>query len=292
MTSHTDGADAAPTPSSDGGPSPGDLLPVAVEAAQAGAEVLRHYFRRSDLKVETKKGYDLVTQADHESERQVLKILQTAFPGHRVLAEESGWSAEQGEFSWFVDPLDGTSNFSQGLPTFCVSIACRRGEELQAGVVLDPQGDNLFTAERGGGAFWNGEVMKVASRETLDGAFLATGYPFKARESLDLYLKVFRDVLLRARGIRRCGSAALDLAYTAAGVYDGFFEFRLSPWDFAAGALLLEEAGGKITDLDGGAGYFRGGNLIAGSQGVHRQLLAVANDHVDESALDGVHPLG
>lgn len=285
-----------PTSNSDseaavGEPTPSDLLSTAVEAAQVGAEVLDHYFRRTDLQVEAKEGYDVVTQADYESERRILDVLKGAFPQHRVLAEESGWNTQQGQYSWFVDPLDGTSNFSRGLPTFCVSIACCRGNELMAGVVLDPQGKNLFTAERGGGAFWNGQPMHVSPQTTLDGAFLATGYPFKAQEALDLYLKVFRDVFLRARGIRRCGSAALDLAYTAAGVYDGFFEFRLSPWDFAAGTLLLLEAGGTVTDLDGGDTFFRGGNLIAGPLDVHRELLAVTRQHAEEATLDAVHPL-
>lgn len=269
----------------------GEMLRTAVHAAEEGADILRRYFRTDELEVRTKVGYDLVTQADEESEARILEILQGRFPEHRVLAEESGWSSQGGTYQWFVDPLDGTSNFSHGLPTFCVSIACYQGATPLVGVVLDPMGDNLFTAQRGGGARWNGRPMSVSRREALDGAFLATGYPFKAREALDLYLKVFRDVFLQARGIRRCGSAALDLAYTAAGVYDGFFEFRLSPWDVAAGVLLVREAGGVITDLDGGESYLRSGNLIAGPEGVYQGLLAVARQHVDEAGLDAVHPL-
>ncbi len=268
-----------------------DLLRVAVEAATAGAEVLRHFFRRQDLDIRTKVGHDRVTEADHGSEKVILEILQRNFPEHRVLAEESGWNSQHGDHVWFVDPLDGTSNFSQGLPTFCISIACCRGSEILAAAVLDPLGENLFTAELGRGAQWNGQPMQISSHGALEGAFLATGYPFRARQALDLYLKVFRDVFLQARGIRRCGSAALDLAYTAAGVYDGFFEFRLSPWDFAAGILLLREAGGTITDLDGGENFFRSGNLIAGPPEVYRQLLSVARQHVDEAALEAVHPL-
>lgn len=268
-----------------------EMLSTAVHAAQEGATILRRYFRCDDLEVRTKVGYDLVTQADEESEACILEILQGRFPDHRVLAEESGWSSQGGTYQWFVDPLDGTSNFSHGLPNFCVSIACYQGATPLVGVVLDPMGDNLFTAQRGGGALWNGRPMSVSKRGALGGAFLATGYPFRAREALDLYLKVFRDVFLEARGIRRCGSAALDLAYTAAGVYDGFFEFRLSPWDVAAGVLLVREAGGVITDLDGGESYLSSGNLIAGSEEVYRGLLAVARQHVDEAGLDAVHPL-
>ena len=267
------------------------LLATAVQAAQEGADILRRYFRCDDLEVRTKVGYDLVTQADEESEARILEILQGRFPDHRVLAEESGWSAQGGTYQWFVDPLDGTSNFSHGLPTFCVSIACYQDTTPLVGVVLDPMGNNLFTAKRGGGAQWNGRPMTASTRSTLDGAFLATGYPFKAIEALDLYLKVFRDVFLHARGIRRCGSAALDLAYAAAGVYDGFFEFRLSPWDVAAGILLVREAGGVVTDLDGGEDFLRSGNLIAGPEGVYRELLAVARQHVDEARLDAIHPV-
>lgn len=271
---------------------PSELLACAVEAARAGGEVLRRTFRSVDLEIRAKGRHDFVTEADHESERTILEILRGRFPEHSVLAEESGFREGSGlEYSWLVDPLDGTSNFLQGLPVFCVSIGCRLGDEMVVGVVYDPLGENLFTASRGGGAFWNGRPMRISARPELEGAFLATGYPFKAQEALDLYLQVFRSVFLRARGIRRCGAAALDLAYTAAGVYDGFFEFRLSPWDFAAGSLMVREAGGRVSDLDGGEGYFSGGNLIAGPAQIHAELLALVREIADEAALDAVHPL-
>lgn len=270
---------------------PSELLDCAVEAARAGGEVLRRSFRSVDLEIQEKSRHDFVTEADHESEEKILEIILEHFPNHSILAEESGSQAGSGqEYSWFVDPLDGTSNFLQGLPVFCVSIGCRLGDEMVAGVVYDPLGESLFTSLRGGGAFWNGRPMQISSRPGLDGAFLATGYPFKAQEALDLYLRVFRSVFLQARGIRRCGAAALDLAYTAAGVYDGFFEFRLSPWDFAAGSLLVQEAGGQVTDLDGGKEYFSGGNLIAGPPTLHSELLALVQETADEAALDAVHP--
>ncbi len=201
-------------------------------------------------------------------------------------------NAGDSELTWLIDPLDGTANFLQGLPVFCISVACRQGRRVVAGAVLDPIGDNLFTASRGDGARWNGRPIEISDRSSLDGSFLATGYPFRARRALDTYLDVFRDVFLEVRAIRRCGAAALDLAYTAAGVYDGFFEFRLSPWDIAAGVLLVEEAGGRITDLDGGDGYFAGGNLVAGPHALHRQLLAVVRRHVDEAKLDRIDPIG
>lgn len=265
------------------------LVATAVEAAEAGAAVLRRYFRGTDLEVRLKGAHDFVTQADKESEAAILEILLGRYPDHHVLAEESGASHEAGPADdvcqWIIDPLDGTSNFLHGLPVFCVSIGCRRGGELLAGVILDPMGDNLFTACKGGGAWWNGRSMKVGNNPGLPSAFLATGYPFRVRAALDLYLDLFRDIFLQCRGIRRCGAAALDLAYTAAGVYDGFFELRLSPWDFAAGVLLVEEAGGVVTDYDGGQSYFQGGNILAGNPGVHAGLLETVARHATEAKI-------
>lgn len=268
-----------------------ELVETAVRGARAGAEVLERLFRDATLEVRAKGKHDFVTRADHESEARVVAEIRRRFPDHHVLAEESGQTrGSDTAFEWFIDPLDGTSNFLQGLPIFCISIACRHGDQVVAAVVLDPCGNNLFTAGQGLGAQWNGRPMRISRRPGLDGAFLATGYPFRSRRALDLYLEVFRAALLRARGIRRCGAAALDLAYTAAGVYDGFFEFRLSPWDFAAGVLLIREAGGIVTDLDGGEDFFRGGNLIAGSPAVHADLLQTVRRFVDEAALEAADP--
>ena len=267
-----------------------ELVDTAAGAARAGAEVLQRYFRGAAVEVQLKGRHDLVSQADHESEERIVAAIRRRYPDHRILAEESGASSGDSEYEWLIDPLDGTANFLQGLPVFCISIACRRRHRLVAAAVLDPIGDNLFVAALGDGARWNGRPMRVSDRHRLDGAFLATGYPFRARGALDLYLDVFRDVYLEVRSIRRCGAAALDLAYTAAGVYDGFFEFRLSPWDFAAGILLIRESGGRITDLDGGDREFAGGNLVAGPPGLHDQLLAVVQRHADEARLDQVDP--
>lgn len=269
------------------------LLDTAVDAARVGGAILRRYFRETDLEVRHKSEHDFVSKADHESEEAIAELICSRFPEHSLLAEEGGFRHDGGgDHEWIVDPLDGTSNFLQGLPVWCVSVACRRREdgEVVVGVVYDPLGENLFQAAVGEGAFWNGRPMRAAQRPGLDGAFLSTGYPFNARAALDLYLDVFRAVFLRARSIRRCGSAALDLAYTAAGVYDGFFEFRLSPWDFAAGILLQREAGGRITDLDGGENFFVSGNLIAGPPALHRELLEVVREFVDEAGLDAVEP--
>jgi myo-inositol-1(or 4)-monophosphatase len=270
-----------------------ELLTAALAAAEAGARVLSHHFRSATLHVESKGRHDFVTEADRESETAVLAEIRRRFPDHRILAEEGGGAGVGGDsdYEWLIDPLDGTTNFLHGLPVFCVSIACRRGSELLAGVVEDPVGGNRFTATRGGGALWNGAPMAVSAQAGLDGAFLATGYPFRALPTLDMYLEIFREVFRQAKAIRRCGSAALDLAYTAAGVYDGFFEFRLSPWDLGAGVLLIEEAGGRVSDLDGGDGYFAGGNLVAGTPGVQRALRAAVSHHVSEAALDRLNPV-
>jgi myo-inositol-1(or 4)-monophosphatase len=269
-----------------------DLLHTAVEGARAGGEVLRRYFRDESLVVDAKGVHDYVTQADRESEAAVVAAIRRRHPDHRIVAEEGG--VVQGEagagggdaHEWLIDPLDGTTNFLQGLPVFCVSVGCRRGDELVAGVVLDPLRDDLFTARRGGGAAWNGRPLAVSGRRGLDGSFLATGYPFKAKDALDAYLGVFRAAFLRARSIRRCGAAAIDLAYVAAGIYDGFFEFRLSAWDLAAGVLLIEEAGGTVSDLDGGRRFLESGNVVAGTAGVHRELLELVAEHASESLLD------
>ena len=269
-----------------------ELLATALAAAHAGVEVVSRYFRGADLEVRRKGENDFVTRADRESEAAVLAVIRERFPDHRVLAEEGGGAGVgQGEHEWLIDPLDGTTNFLQGLPVYCVSVACRRGEELLVGVIEDPEGGNLFSAVRGEGALWNGRRMWTSAREGLDGAFLATGYPFRALSTLDMYLAIFRDVFRRAKAIRRCGSAALDLAYTAAGVYDGFFEFRLSPWDIGAGALMVREAGGVVTDLDGGAGSFMSGNVVAGGAAVQRELLEIVQRHASEDAIERINPL-
>jgi len=262
-----------------------EALEVAVEAAREGGSVLRHHFRCAGLEVHEKAENDLVSAADRESEAVILEIIRRRFPDHGILSEEEGASGDGRVLSWVVDPLDGTNNFVHGLPFFCVSIAlCRRGAPI-VGVVYDPVGENLFTAKRGGGAQWNDRPMAVTSHAGLRGAFLATGFPFRSRQALELYLRTFEEVFREARAIRRCGAAALDLAYTAAGVYDGFFEFKLSRWDIAAGVLLVTEAGGTVTDLDGGEEFMVSGNVVAGGAAVWNDLQERVAVHADEAAV-------
>jgi myo-inositol-1(or 4)-monophosphatase len=266
------------------------LLDTATTAARAGGRVLRSLFGSSSLDVRRKGENDFVTRADHESEAAVIAEIRAAFPDHQVLAEEVGEIGGSGDVEWVIDPLDGTTNFLQGLPVFCVSVACHRDGELLAGAVYEPLSDRMFAGAKGQGATLDGKPMRVSGRPGLDGAFLATGYPFRAHAALDRYLAAFRDVFRQARAIRRCGAAALDLAHTAAGVYDGFFEFRLSPWDLAAGVLLIREAGGVVTDLDGGQSYLSRGNLVAGAPGVQAELLARVARHAGEADLEALTP--
>ena len=268
-----------------------ELLEGAVAAAEAGAGRLADRFRQGGLEASWKGKNDIVTLADHESEEAILGEIRRRYPEHSILAEEGGATGGQADYQWIVDPLDGTSNFLQGLPVWGVSVACRQGDELVAGVILDPQGGNRFAAALGAGASWNGAPMRVSERPGLAGGFVATGYPFRSKATLDLYLAAFREVFQHVRSIRRCGSAAVDLAYTAAGVYDGFFEFRLSVWDIAAGALLIREAGGVITDLDGGGRFLETGSVIAGGLAVHPELLAAVGRHADEGRLEAVDPI-
>jgi myo-inositol-1(or 4)-monophosphatase len=268
-----------------------EILETAVEAARAGGTVLRWRFGDESLVIDSKGVHDYVSQADRDSEAAVVAAVRRRHPAHRIVAEESGESGGgDGEHEWLIDPLDGTTNFLQGLPVFAVSVACLRRGEIVAGAILDPLRDDLFTACRGGGAFWNGRPLKVSGRPGVDGSFLATGYPFKAKGALDAYLGAFRSALQRAGAIRRCGAAAIDLAYTAAGIYDGFFELRLSPWDLAAGVLLIEEAGGVVSDLDGGDRFLAGGNVVAGNPAVHRELLAIFAEHASEGLVDRLVP--
>jgi myo-inositol-1(or 4)-monophosphatase len=278
------------------GHEPAALLETAAEAAQAGAAVLLEAWHGAGaegrLQVERKARNDLVSQADRDSEAAILSVIRRRFPGHRIVAEEGGGGEDNAasEYEWLCDPLDGTTNFLERLPIWCVSIACRRRRELVAGVVVEPLRGEVYAASRGGGATRNGLPMRVSGKTDPADAFLATGFPFRAHAALDLYLEVFREVFLGARAIRRCGAAALDLAHVAAGVYDGFFELRLSSWDVAAGALLVEEAGGVVTDWDGGPGYVSSGNIVAGTPAVQRELLRWVRLHATERSIAALVP--
>lgn len=262
------------------------VLEAAVDAARAGGDVLLHHWRRLPPgSIEEKKKNDFVTIADRQSEERIVSSIRSRFPSDDFLGEEGGQRGSGRARTWIVDPLDGTANFIAGFPFWCVSIAAREGNRIAAGVIFDPLRDELYVAERGSGAFRNGARLSVSPRTGLEGAFVATGFPFRSRDRIDLYLSLFKRVFLTARGIRRAGSAALDLAQVASGVFDGFFEFHLAPWDIAAGAILIEEAGGTVTDFDGGERFWERGNVIAGPAGIAADLRAIAAEILAEDAI-------
>jgi myo-inositol-1(or 4)-monophosphatase len=249
--------------------------------ARLGGQQLMAHWRSLDASEVTEKAHnDLVSTADLASERAILSAIRERFPDHIVLSEEAGWSGPAGSApTWIVDPLDGTTNFVHGIPQFAVSIGVAVEGRMEIGVIFDPCKGDLFSAIRGHGTRWNGNPCHVSTRSGLEGALLATGFPFRAHDVLDTYLAIFRDVFLRCKAIRRPGAAALDLAYTACGLFDGFFEFKLSAWDIAAGALLVEEAGGVITDMQKGADYLDSGDVVCGPAGVHQELLQIVARH-------------
>ena len=252
----------------------GREIEVAAEAARRAGEILLARWRMLPPgSVEEKAKNDFVSVADRESERAVVETIRAAFPGDGILGEEGARRSGSSGREWIVDPLDGTSNFIAGFPFWCVSIGLRDRGELVAGVVWDPLRGEMYRAEKGSGAFRNDQRLSVSRRASSDGAFLATGFPFRAHAKIDEYLAVFRALFLRGRAIRRAGSAALDLACVAAGVFDGFFEFRLSAWDIAAGAVLITEAGGVLRDFEGGERYLEKGDVVAGPAGVVEDVL-------------------
>lgn len=247
---------------------------ACVAAAQAGGKVLLGHFRQLDPATITEKTKnDFVSEADRAAEVAIRAELASRFPQYGFLGEEGG-SHGDAEIRWIVDPLDGTLNFVQGFPHWCVSVALWDAEGPVVGCVLDPLRNDCFLAVRGQGALWNGQPMRVSQQVGLEGAFLATGFAFQLGDRWPAFHAALGRVFPRAKGIRRPGSAALDLAHMACGIFDGYFELGLQPWDLAAGALLVQEAGGVITDWEGAQGWFGSGNLVAGTPGVQQELLA------------------
>ena len=242
---------------------PQPAVNIAVRAARSGAKTLLRMLNHMDsLSVVEKQRNDFVTTADTGAERAIIDEIRRNCPDHAILSEECGASGES-EFRWIIDPLDGTKNYIHGIPHFSISIAVQHKRVTEHAVIYDPLREELYTASRGGGAYLNDHRIRVSQRKTLDGAMLATGFPFRKKELLDRYLEMFRDLFAHATDVRRAGSAALDLAYVAAGRVDGFWELGLKPWDMAAGALLIREAGGICSDFAGGDNYLTSGNIIA-----------------------------
>ena len=218
---------------------------------------------------------NLVTEVDHLSEALIVKRIRDSFPDHGILTEESPETAKNSSYRWIVDPLDGTTNYSHGYPAFCVSIALEESRKIRLGAVYNPMLDELFVAEKGAGAFLNGRRLKVSQTAELSRSLLATGFPYDIREDRNNNINYFEAMILNTQAVRRAGSAALDLAYLAAGRFDGFWELKLLPWDIAAGWLLVEEAGGLVTDLHGSPFNFHSPDILASNGLIHAEMCGL-----------------
>jgi len=255
-------------------------LNIAIKAARRAGQIINRASLDLDVvKVSSKRHNDFVTEIDKAAEAAIIGVIRDAYPEHAILAEESGPSGES-DHQWIIDPLDGTTNFIHGFPQFAVSIALAHKGVLTQAVIYDPGRNELFTASRGQGAYLNDRRLRVSKRARLDDALLGTGFPYRVFEYIDAYLGMFRDLLQKTAGIRRPGSASLDLAYVAAGRLDGFWEIGLAPWDLAAGALLITEAGGLVGDLTGEAGYLQSGNIVGGNPKIFAQILQIIEPHL------------
>jgi myo-inositol-1(or 4)-monophosphatase len=253
------------------------MLNVAIEAAKEAGKFLKHNLGKvKEITVKSGQEKNLVTEIDKKSEELVVSIIRKHFPGHDILAEESGSEhGKQSEYRWIIDPLDGTTNFTHGLPIFCVSIGLERKGEVIAGVIYDPNLDELFSAEKGRGAFLNGRRLRVSQTPSLKQSLLVTGFPYNVSENPDNCLEHFVNFVIGCQGVRRMGSAAIDLAYVAAGRYDGFWEVHLNAWDMAAGVILIREAGGKITGFDGDEINIYGKKVVASNGLIHDEMVGL-----------------
>jgi len=251
-----------------------EFVDIAVKAAKDAGSLLLD-MRDSNLTIEKKGMVDLVTNADRASEKLIREVIDSNFPSHQFVAEEGTLAKSESEYKWLVDPLDGTTNYAHGFPVWCIAIGLLKGSEIIAGCIYNPNLDECFTAEKGKGAFLNGKPIHVSETAKLDDALLATGFPYDIRTSGDDNLKEFTAFYKKAQAVRRAGAAALDLAYVACGRLDGFWEFKLSPWDIAAGILLIEEAGGKASTYFGGPYDIFKGELLASNGLIHTEMSAI-----------------
>ena len=254
------------------------MVNIALRAARVAGEMIVRSTEHLDiLTVESKNTNDYVTEVDRASEKEIIDQILKAYPEHGIRAEEGGGANTNpdAEYIWVIDPLDGTTNYIRGIPHYSISIACLHKGRLEHAIIIDPVRQEEFTASRGRGAQLNGRRIRVSKRKSLEGALLATGIPYKARqqEHLDSYLASLKSLSEQTAGIRRGGSAALDLAYVAAGRVDGFWEIGLSEWDIAAGALLIQEAGGLISDFNGGHDYLKNGHIVCGNPKCFKAML-------------------
>ena len=260
-------------------------LNIAVKAARrAGSIITRASEDIGSLTINDKGYNDFVTEVDLASEKEIIRVLRTSFPDHAFLGEESGLT-HQAENIWIIDPLDGTTNFLHGFPQYCISIALEQKGEITQAVIYDPNRNDLFTATKGQGAYLNQRRMRVSNKSKLKESILGTGFPFRDFQHLPVYLKIFEEVVRGTSGIRRPGSAALDLAYVAAGWFDGFFEINLSKWDIAAGGLLVSEAGGIVSDFSEEDGWLESGNIIAANPKIYEPLIKIIQSHITDNLI-------
>ncbi|HRP34572.1 MAG TPA: inositol monophosphatase family protein [Gammaproteobacteria bacterium] len=259
------------------------ILNIGVRAARrAGDLIVRHINQLDAIRVDSKGRNDFVSEVDRMAEQDIIRTVQRSYPDHAFLAEESGASGDA-EYVWIIDPLDGTTNFLHGFPVFCVSIAVMHRGRLEHGVIFDPLRNELFTASRGAGASVDGRKMRVSDTRLLEKSLLGTGYPYKPESDwLDPYMDMLKSAIRETSGVRRPGAAALDLAYVAAGRLDGFWEIGLNIWDIAAGALMIQECGGIVTDLAGRDGWQQSGNVVAGNPKIHEALLKLIEPHLTQ----------
>jgi myo-inositol-1(or 4)-monophosphatase len=257
-------------------------LNIAIKAARRAGQIINRASLDVDtLKVGVKQQSDFVTDVDRAAENAIIDVLREAYPHHGILAEESGLagSDSDAEYQWIIDPLDGTTNFIHGFPQYAVSIGLAHKGVMTQAVVYDPNRNELFTASKGGGAFLNDKRIRVSKRNRLDEALIGTGFPYRVFDHVDSYLAIFKDMTQKTAGMRRPGAAALDLAWVACARLDGFWELGLSPWDVAAGSLLITEAGGLVGDLSGESDYMKTGNMVGGNPKVFAQLIQVIAPH-------------
>ena len=254
-------------------------METAVEAARIGGAVLISGMGSRPSGIDEKATNDYVTDVDRASQRAVVDFLRARHPDHSIVAEEDEQHAGTSGYRWYVDPLDGTMNYIHSYPFFCVSVGLWRNDEPVAGAIFDPVREEMFQAERGAGAWLGDRRIRVSDAAGLQGTLLVTGFPFRILDRLEEYLSSFQDLFRASAGVRRDGSAALDLCYVACGRVDAFWELGLSAWDLAAGAVMVQEAGGVITDYAGGDRYLENGNLVAASPAVHAEVLEVLQRH-------------
>jgi myo-inositol-1(or 4)-monophosphatase len=261
-----------------------NCLKVATDTAEAAGKLIRENWQKPQT-IDYKGAIDLVTSVDRESERLIVGRLRRRFPNHSFLAEEETTIKAESDYRWIIDPLDGTTNFAHGYPQFCVSIALAYQEEVRMGIVYDPVSREAFSAVKGGGATLNGKRIAVSVTTELNTALLGTGFPYDRREKADFYLAFFKAFMTRCQGIRRTGSAALDLCYVACGRLDGFWELKLKPWDIAAGSLIVAEAGGRLSSFTGKDFSIWSNETLASNSLIHDQMTQVASEtsqtHVD-----------